>query len=281
METGFFQLIKTYSSNLKSILTAIRFLFRLSVSPIRTLPDFIIAGFPKCGTTSLYAYLIQHPSIFSAFSKETYFFHRHHGKGLFWYRAYFPTILTKSMQTLRKRKFITGEATPSYAVDTRTHKKIYNMNPDIKLIVLLRNPTDKAFSNFNHLVRKGMADNIEDAINADLANKSGVRDPSFRNLVSGGIYLYYLKELYKVFPKEQVLIIKSEDLFNDPKTEVNKCFRFLGLEEFELPKYRNFNPGNYSSTDQKTRKFLNDFYKPHNKKLYDYLGKDFGWNKTD
>ncbi|MBU1681465.1 sulfotransferase domain-containing protein, partial [Candidatus Micrarchaeota archaeon] len=230
METGFFQLIKIYSSNLKNTLTAIRFLFRLFTSPIRTLPDFIIAGFPKCGTTSLYEYLIQHPSIFPAFSKETYFFHRHYSKGLLWYRAYFPTVLSKFVQRLRKRKFVTGEATPSYAADPSLHKKIYDMNPKIKLILLLRNPTDKAFSNFNHLVRKGMADDIADAIKADLGTKENIRKPSFRNLVSGGIYLNYLKELYKVFPKEQVLILKSEDLFSNPKVAVNKCFRFLGLE---------------------------------------------------
>jgi hypothetical protein len=279
METSLFQLIKTYSSNFKNVLTAIRFLFRLVTSPVRTLPDFMIAGFPKCGTTSLYEYLIQHPSIFPAFSKETYFFHRHYGKGLLWYRASFPTVLSKVIQKLRKRKFVTGEATPSYVVDPRIHQKIYDMNPNVKLIVLLRNPTDKAFSNFNHLVRKGMADNIADAIKADLDNKAKIREPSFSHLVSNGIYLNYLKELYKVFPKEQVLILKSEDLFSDPKVAVNKCFRFLGLDDFELPKYRNFNPGNYGSTDPKTRKFLNDFYLPHNKKLYDYLGKDFGWNK--
>jgi len=278
METGVFQLIRKYSSNLKSALTALRFLLRLSTSPIRTLPDFIIAGFPKCGTTSLYAYLVQHPSVLSAFSKETYFFQKHSGKGLFWYRAYFPTVITKFIQKLRKRKFVTGEATPSYAADSSIHKKIRDMNPNIKLILLLRNPTDKAFSNYNHLVRKGMADNIEDAIKADLAVKEGTRRPSFRNLVSGGIYINHLKKLYKVFPKEQVLVIKSEDLFEDPKAEVNKCFRFLGLDEFDLPKYRNFNPGNYGSADQKTRKFLDDFYKPYNKELYEYLGKDFGWD---
>jgi len=279
MEMDCVWLIKAHLKNPKKFFKGVMFLFRLITSPIRTLPDFIIIGFPKCGTTSLYEYLVQHPSILPAFQKEVFFFIWHVQKGMLWYRAYFPTVLSKFIQKLRKRKFITGEATPTYLLYSETPQQIHDMNPNTKVIVLLRNPAEKAVSTFNHLVRKRRAENIDDVIKADITSKNlGTMTP-LHHIVSNGIYMKFIPNLFKVFPKEQVLILKSEDLFEDPKTEVNKCFRFLGLEEFELPKYKNFNPGNYKKADSKTQKFLDDFYKPHNKKLYDYLGRDFGWNK--
>jgi len=182
MEMNYLWLVKAFLSDPKKIPKAARFLLRLSTSPIRTLPNFIIVGFPKCGTTSLYEYLVQHPSILPAFQKEIFFFIWHAKKGMLWYRANFPTVITKFIQKLRKRKFVTGEATPSYLLYPKVARQIHNMNPNTKLIVLMRNPTDKAFSNFNHLVREGLAKNIGQAIKADLDRKIKTKTPLHHRL---------------------------------------------------------------------------------------------------
>lgn len=280
MEQGFLWLAKAFLSDPKKLPKAVSFIPRVLTSPIRTLPDFIVMGFPKCGTTSLYAYLTEHPQIGAAFQKEIFFFIWHTKKGMLWYRANFPTVIDKALHERGGKKFLTGEATPSYILYPETYEKIRKMNPKVKLILMLRNPVDKAFSNFNHLMKEGLAGEggIEGAIKRDLQGQAKERTP-FHSIVSSGIYVDYIRKLHEVFPREQVLIVRSEDFFSDPRAVTGKCFRFLGLMDHPLEEYKNHNPGGYGKdADSPERKMLADFYRPHNKRLYDYLGVDFGWD---
>src|SRR5437588_5706883 len=126
---------------------AIEKLYRAITSSIRLLPDFLIIGTQRGGTTPLYHYVQTHPSITPATTTDTHFFDKKYGKGLAWYRGHFPTIIEKYYaQHLRDRAFLTGEACSTYLFYPHTPKRIAQVLPRVKLIVLLLNPVDRAYS---------------------------------------------------------------------------------------------------------------------------------------
>jgi hypothetical protein len=122
------------------------------------LPDFIIIGAQRCGTTSLYNYLTQHPLILSALRKEVHYFDNNFHKGVSWYQAFFPLISLRNgyAKILSiDNSHLTGEATPYYLFHPLTPKRIAGLLPQVKLIVILRNPVDRAYSHFLHATRMG------------------------------------------------------------------------------------------------------------------------------
>jgi hypothetical protein len=271
---GYLGLLADYLGDIRKVPIALAFLPRLLTSPLRSLPDFIVIGFPKCGTTSLYEYLVGHPSIGSAFGKETFFFDHHHKKGLFWYRAYFPTFIHRLFDSA----FICGEATAAYSTHPETYKRIFDANPKARIIVLLRNPVERAYSNYRHLARLGHERSFEQTIDDNLEGKRYERHTTFHDILASGAYAGYLEKLFGVFPRGQVLVLSSDEFFTDPDATVKKCFSFLGVRMLSLKEYRKFNPGGRKKEmGQEAREKLERFYRPHNKRLYELLGRDFGW----
>jgi hypothetical protein len=271
---GYLGLAANYLGDIRKVPIALAFLPRLLTSPLRSLPDFIVIGFPKCGTTSLYEYLATHPSIGSAFGKETFFFDHHYKKGLFWYRAYFPTVF----HGLFDSAFICGEATAAYSTRPETYKRIFDANPKARIIVLLRNPVERAYSNYRHLARLGHERSFEQTIDDNLEGKRYERHTTFHDILASGAYAGFLEELFAVFPRGQVLVLSSEEFFADPDATVRKCHSFLGVRELSLKEYRKFNPGGRKKEmGEETREKLEEYYGPHNKRLYVLLGRDFGW----
>ena len=141
--------------------------FRYLTSPCRCLPDFIIIGAQKSGTTSLYDLISKHPGVMPPRHKELHYFSTSkYGWGTRWYRLNFPTKLEKRI--LKKKlhhQVITGEATPNYILHPNTKKRIKNLIPKAKIIVILRNPVDRAYSHYNHNVRRKLENlSFEEAI---------------------------------------------------------------------------------------------------------------------
>src|SRR5690242_4033623 len=130
--------------------------YRGLTSPVRLLPDFLVIGAQRGGTTSLYQYLQVHPFIEPATTKEVHFFDRRFHKGLAWYRGHFPTALEKyRADRLHNRLFLIGEATPDYLFHPHTPRRVARILPWVKLIVLLRNPVERAYSHYHHAVDLG------------------------------------------------------------------------------------------------------------------------------
>jgi hypothetical protein len=118
------------------------------------LPDFIIIGAMKSGTTSLYNYLVQHPNVLKGAKKEIHFFDWQYEKGLPYYRSQFPTQPYKIfMRSFRKYEFICGEASPYYFFHPHVARRVAQDLPHVKLIAILRNPVDRAYSHYWHWVR--------------------------------------------------------------------------------------------------------------------------------
>ncbi len=243
-------------------------------------PNFIIIGAQKSGTTSLENYIAQHPQVIPAIKKETHFWYRDFDKGINWYLAHFPPIP-------KSENFITGEATPNYLENYQSAERIYNVFPEVKLLVILRNPVDRTFSQYNHWIRLNWEErSFETAINSELeilrknpekpqGDKNYWQQPG--NYIGRGIYVEFLKKWLAVFPREQILILKGENLYQKPVETMKEVFQFLGLPEHQLPEYRKLNPGNYSPINDKIRHKLSEYFQPHNQRLEDFLGMEFNW----
>jgi sulfotransferase family protein len=235
-----------------------------------TLPDFVIIGGKKCGTTFLYHLLTQHPHVERAAGKEVHFFNRSFDEGVEWYRRCFPQPRWKD-----GRRSITGEATPEYLSSPPVPERMAEVTPQARLIALLRNPVDRAYADYHRVASKGQNTRpLEEAM--DYASLDDTRN----NLLSKGIYVDHLLRWSRFFSDEQMLILKSEDFFERPVDTLKLVFDFLDLPDWE-PKiwglrYKR-NKGNYEQMDPATRRRLEEYFEPHNRRLYDYLGLDFGW----
>jgi hypothetical protein len=229
------------------------------------LPDFAVIGVTKGGTTFLYHLLTQHPHVEPAAAKELHFFDTHFDEGIEWYRGCFPTPRWKN-----GRRTITGEGTP-YLTHRLAPERMAQVVPQARLIALLRNPVDRAYSHYQQVVRKGReTQTFEEAI---------ARREYF---LSGGIYVDQLLRWSEFFSDEQMLVLKSEDFFERPVDTLKVVLDFLDLPDWKpeasevIPKKRN--KGNYErGMDPATRRWLEDYFEPHNQRLYEYLGVDFGW----
>lgn len=250
-------------------------------------PDFIIGGLPKCGTTSIYGYLTSHPQILTAVEKEINFFSHFFHRGLDYYYAHFPAI--------QNNNYLTGEATPSYFFWANP-QGIFQLFPNIKLIFLLRNPVDRAISSF-YLVRNlGIGQNsleetfqfsikrLKERLKLDLLrvqNKNFSNDFFLKQIslmhTIPSVYIYFIKKWMTVFPKEQILILKSEEFYSNPSATMKQVHRFLNLPDYQLTEYRNYNPGSYSLISDKLRQQLVEFFHPYNQELEEYLGMEFNW----
>jgi hypothetical protein len=273
-------------------------------SPLRLLPDFLIIGAPRCGTTSLFYYLSEHPQIVPSTTKELHFFDDHYAKGMRWYRAQFPTTVQKYYAAhIRKRDFLTGEATPAYLFYPHASERIAKALPDVKLIVLLRNPVDRAFSHYWLLSRVNKeALSFEEAIKREQtmigserekilaeANRASQEYRQFSYLTRG-MYAEQLQHWMKYYPREQFLILKSEDMYSNPAETIQQTLAFLGLPTLEIQankEYRQYrlpqkagylNKERQPEMKSETRQYLLDYFKPYNARLYEFLGRDFGWN---
>ena len=265
--------------------------YRNLTSSSRVLPDFIIIGAGRAGTTALYTYLIQHPSIITASTDndepvaDLHFFEYMISDKISWYKSHFPR---KS-----KNSFVTGEFTSTYMYHKNVPERIFNLIPKIKLIVILRNPIDKAYSTYNQQSHfNEVTSSFEETIKAEFARIDLIKNhieytnnnPNFDNyveynIIRHGIYFNYLEKWLKIFPKKQIFVVDSNELENFPQQTLNKVFEFLNLSPREIPNLAKVNVGKYSPMTESTRESLIEFYKPHNAKLNNLLGTNFDWNK--
>ena len=235
------------------------------------LPDFVVIGAAKSGTTFFYHLLSQHPYIQPAIVKEPHYFNNLFEEGTEWYRRCFPKPTWKG-----ERETITGEASPGYIWHPLAPERMAEVVPDARLIALLRNPPDRIYSDYHQRVKNGRVNRTFEEI-----VQVAFDDPLHEHL-SKSIYVDHLLRWSEFFPKERMLVLKSEDFFEGPVETLKVAMEFLGLPEWE-PEASELhgdkrNKGEYErGMDPATRRRLEEFFEPHNLRLYDYLGRDFGW----
>ncbi len=258
-----------------------------------TLPDFLIIGAQKCGTTSLYDYLVKHSSIYSASVKEVGFFDRYYSNSIKWYRSQFPSVLRKYYtKWIVRQPFLTGEASTGYILNPHSLKRIKKIIPKAKLILLLRNPVERAYSHYQHTVRiKKEPLPFEEAVAREderigEAWQKMRSDENYYNLdialyayLRTGIYIDQLVDLMALFSKNQVLILNSEAFKANPSKIFRQVLNFLEMPVQQLTAFTKQNTGEYLPMNSAFRKELQAYFQPFNQRLYEYLGTDFDWDK--
>ncbi|MEM1167813.1 MAG: tetratricopeptide repeat protein [Cyanobacteria bacterium P01_H01_bin.35] len=245
-----------------------------------TAPHFIIIGTVKGGTSSLYSYINQHPYVIPALQKEINFFDRNFTHGINWYLAHFPLLH-------QQKKFITGEASPNYMYSNIAGKRLFNNFPKIKIIAILRHPVDRTVSHFYMAKKLGKESNkFTEFLPQDiqLLTKLNNNPQNYERLINrmsvyftGSLYKYFLEKWMNLFPREQFLILKSEDMYKNPAATMKQVFNFLELPDYQLPNYINYYPGSYTPIKPNLHQQLSELFQPHNQKLEEYLGMKLDW----
>jgi hypothetical protein len=253
--------------------------FRRATVHRRALPNFIIIGVQGGGTTSLYEWLKGHPRIQPAFGKELHYFDSHFAKGERWYRSRFPVT---------RAGMITGEATPYTFLHPLAPARIAQVLPDdTALLVLLRNPTDRAISRYHHACRQGWeTESLERALalepqrmeEAEVVVMAGRPSPQhqFLSYVSGGHYADLLRRWHEHVGPDRVVVVESEELFCSAPAR-DDLLAALGLESLDLP-FPQLNSVTTPGGDTAVRRQLDDYFHPLNEDLFALLDRRF-WEK--
>lgn len=257
--------------------------YRVLTAPLRMSPDFIIIGVQKGGTTSLFSYLSQHPQLKLARRKELHYYDLNYDRGLSWYRSFFPI---KPVY----RNVLTGEASPYYIFHPLVPERIYKDNPNIKLLLLLRDPIHRAYSHYQMEKRKGKEKvaTFEEAIekeaerikNSTLTIQNNQYDYNHQvySYLARGIYHEQIARYLNYFKREQLLVLKSEDFFSRPLEALEKVYLFLGIKSIFPEHISVKNGGNYLPIGGEILNNLRVFYKPYNERLSALLGQEFNWD---
>lgn len=267
-------------------------------------PDFIIIGAQKSGTSSLHYLLQQHPGLRGSTPKEIHFFDKwvNYGHDLRWYESHFKSGIFQ-----RKIFF---ESSPNYIYHEAAARRILDYKPNLKFILVLRNPADRAYSAWNmyrDFFEKGESHKLKSGTAPDRPSpvyehfyKGRSYFPDFKEalaieldiiemgqaasiepaILRRGLYANQLETYFKYFQKDQFLVIGFRELFDDTEATLNKAYKFIDVKpvEFGRIKVKSRNVRSYENTmSTPDRQFLIDFYQAENDRLFKILGYRLNW----
>ena len=283
---------RMYSPGLRTVGQKIGWRCRLISSPLRALPGFLIIGAMKSGTSSLFHYLRQHPQLVPAKKKEVHYFDggglahaENREKSLNWYRSHFP------LQRMMPNNSMTYEATPMYICHRSAAKRIYDVKSNMKLILMLRNPTERAIAHYFHsksnrsdaeLLHATMEEEIARLSSALPRASESLETLDYTSYVSRGLYQKQIENYLTYFDRGSIFIINSEEFFDDPRTIFPGLFEFLNIQTDSI--INDLTARNVSQRPKhawsRTRELLDNFFRPHNEELFEFLGKKYDWNEA-
>lgn len=256
-------------------------------APWRALPNFIIIGAPKTGTTSLFRYLERHPKVHMPYKKEIRFFGLNFARGLRWYRSFFPRV-----RQLAQTGSQTRESSPAMLAHPLAAQRVQSVLPKIKLIAMLRDPVERAFSEYKMNLNSGLeTSGFAEAIEQDEKRiaaikqrlRAGEAQAGFDYMNYGylykGLYAQHLRPWFDRFDPGQIMLIRSENFFTDPAKIYAETLDFLGLGQHALNEYQAYNPSHLDDLELPgpLRERLAAYFAPHNQELAELTGRDFGW----
>lgn len=263
----------------------------------RSLPDFLLVGTKRGGTTSLWNYLVAHPDVLPMFPasqqiKSPHYFDIHHDRGQAWYRSHFPTDAARARAERRRGgRVVTGEASPYYMFHPLVPGRVAAEVPGAKILVTLRNPVDRAYSNYNERRGSGVEPlgTFEEALEAEPARllgedarvAAGLYSPAHdhHTYLARGRYAEQLERWFEVLPRSSVHVVLNEQLAADPASVFGGVCDFLEMSRPRTDDYPRHNLLPARSLDPGTRERLVDYYRPHNAALADLLGIELGWDR--
>lgn len=254
---------------------------RLRMGQPRALPDAVILGAMKSGTSSLHHYLVQQPGVIEPLRKEVHYFDLNLDRGEAWYRAHFGRV---------GEAVLNLDSSPYYLFHPAVPRRLQALVPQAKLIVLLRDPVRRAYSHYWHERDKGRESlSFEDAIAAEaerLGNSeqrlgdgtlARSREHQHFSYLARGRYAEQLDRWFAVFPRGQFLVLKFEDLAREPLELLNAALDFLGLPRAASVSLEARNTRKYPPLTDATAARLREYFGPHNQRLESLLGRPMRW----
>lgn len=262
----------------------------------RDMPDFLVIGAKKGGTTSVANWLVQHPQVMPMFPrtqrhKSPHYFDINYWRGSQWYLSHFPSRPVRRLHAARSGGALAGETSPYYLFHPAAAGRIRETAPDARLVAVLREPVSRAHSNYFDRVVAGTEDlpTFEDALEAEERRTAGITaewlsDPhhysyshDHHTYLARGRYAEQLRRYFEHFPREQLLVLPLDALRRDAAGSFRRIEDHLGLDhatvDLQARNRRESNP----PINPETRERLAAYYAPYNAELAELLGEDFGW----
>ncbi|WP_336207958.1 sulfotransferase [Nonomuraea sp. LPB2021202275-12-8] len=265
-------------------------------SGARILPSFLVAGAQRCGTTSLYRALAQHPLLLKpVLHKGVHYFDAGYQRGLSWYRGHFPLRVGAA---LLARRHGTGplafESSPYYLFHPLAGERIAADLPGVKLIVLVRDPVERACSAHSHELARGFEteSNFEYAVELETGRLAGAEESlrarpysahhSHRHhaYLARGRYAEQLDRLEPLFGRDRILVLDSHRFFAEPEQAYDRVLEFLGVPRLGCPEFERHNgrPRPKPLPDS-VRRSLRDHFEVYDSRLVRWLGGDPSWRR--
>jgi Sulfotransferase domain len=261
----------------------------------RMLPSFLIVGAERCGTTSMHHVLRQHPAVFSAVlpRKEVHYFDLAYGRGMGWYQCHFPLAARARMATRGSGlEPVTFEGSPYYMFHPLAPARIHQDLPGVRLLVLLRDPVERAYSAHANQIHLGHeTEPFERALELEEERTKGegerlATDPSYfarRHWLfsyrTRGQYAEQLERMERLFGRDRIHVIDSSHFFNDPVPAYHRVLDFLGLPHRGEPAFTPQNARPRSPMPESVRAALEEHYRPYDERLTAWLGHEPTWRQ--
>jgi hypothetical protein len=260
----------------------------------RMLPSFLIAGGQRCGTTSMYKALTQHPAVLPAvMHKGAHYFDVNYDRPMSWYRAHFPLLATARRHRYDGTPPITGESSPYYMFHPLAAERFARDIPGVRVIVLVRDPVERAYSAHAHELARGFEDqaSFEAALELE-AERLRDQDQWLREHPTGrsyshqhhgyltrGRYIDYLERLESHLGRDRIHVVDSGDFFVEPDTTFDATTKFLGLPSVPHPVFAKHNSRERSAMSEQLRADLTAHFAPYDERLAKWLGWTPSWRR--
>lgn len=261
-------------------------------APLRVLPSFLVVGGQRCGTTSLHRALRQHPAVVDAsLKKGVHYFDLHYGKGGGWYRGHFPFAMTTRRLARRLgTSVLAGESTPYYMFHPLAPARIADDLPGVRLIAMLRDPVERAYSAYTHERARGYESlGFAEAVDAEPERLAGEverlrNDPGYVShahqhnaYLTRGQYVEQLRALEAAVGRDRLLVLDSHRLFDDPGAVLLEVLDFLALPPDPGMSLSHHNERPRAALDTRLRSRLEAHFQPYDQALAAWWGRPVSW----
>lgn len=272
-----------------------RLFLRRPTAGLRALPDFLVIGGQRCGTSSLYRYLGRHPEIMPPLRKEVEYFSARWVEGEAWYRCHFPPRARLRADGGSALRRLTFEATPDYLLHPLAAGRAAALLPDVRLVALVRDPVLRAWSHWRHNTRLGIETlSFEEALAHEDDRIAGEAqrieaDPGYRpralfrfSYRLRGRYAAQIERWLRHYPRQRLLVVRSEDLFRQPRETYHRILDFLGLPEDSATSFPNYSYTSASRPNEplpagvETARLADDLA-GEGERLSELLGEEIAW----
>jgi hypothetical protein len=262
----------------------------MATAPLRIEPEFFIVGGKRCGTTSLQSWLDTHPAVIRSHSgKGTHYFDVNYDKGRTWFRAHFPTRAHAALVRRRTgQPAMSGEASPYYAFHPMSLDRLHEAIPHARVIFVLREPVERAYSHYLYEVRRGFEDlTFEEALDAEESRIAGEEDrlrvdPSYRSVAhvhwtyqARGRYVEQVRRAVSLFGPDQVHLLEFEAMKSDPEVR-QRLVAFLRLDPHPFPTLPHHERGGTTDVPAEAAARLCEYFAEPNAALEKEFGIGFG-----